>query len=626
MNDFRFGYSRLNIQQLQYYANQDLAAQYGIPGIPFVSGLSGGLPNFSISDVRHLGSSGCFPTLEVTNAYTYRDVFSATEGNHTMRMGFEFRPTEFTILQPCDGLGTFDYSGQFTGSGFADFLIGAPNNAYLANFANIDYLRRNSAAFWGDTWRVNSKLTLNLGLRWEYHTPVEERFGAQASLGLNGTYSVSRPATLPDDFPFPVRQAGSYLSSPHYNDWAPRLGMAFHANSKTVFRMAYGIYWQAEEIGTFSNPSPGFNPPFYIDAQFPAVSTTQVNPTVNVLSRGFPSNASTLGFNPTSVGYVRVQSNLPDAYVQEWNASLQRQLSSSTTLEFSYIGNRGTHLINFAPGNQATPSDDPNSPIQPRRPIPILGTGTGDILGNGYSDYNALGITLRKALSKGLSLNVAYTYSHALDIASSSSLGSGNNGYFRDTYNQSLEYSNADFDARHRISALATWQLPIGTGHALAGGASPLINSIIGGWNLYSIWTLQSGHWFTATSSVDTSNSGSQSPRPDLTCNPNVNASHSAAQWFNTSCFVGAQQGSYGDAGRNIIEGPGLFNTDLSLVKNWAFAGERHRVEFRAEGFNIFNHTNFAGIDDLVQQDTTFGQIRTALPSRQIQLALKLYW
>ena len=276
--------------------------------------------------------------------------------------------------------------------------------------------------------------------------------------------------------------------------------------------------------------------------------------------------------------------------------------------------------------NQATPSDDPNNRIQPRRPIPILDTGTGDILGNGYSDYNALVVTLRKALSKGLSLNVAYTYSHALDIASSSSLGSGNNGYFRDAYNQALEYGNADFDARHRISAFATWQLPIGAGHALAGGASPFVNSIIGGWNLYSIWTLQSGHWFTPTSSVDTSNSGSQSPRPDVICNPNVNAPHSAAQWFNTSCFMGAQQGSYGDAGRNIIEGPGLFNTDLSFVKNWAFAGERHRVEFRAEGFNIFNHTNFAGIDDLVQQDTTFGQIRTALPSRQIQLALKLYW
>ncbi len=626
VNDFRFGYGRLNIQQVQFYADQDLDAQYGIPGIPFVSGLSGGLPQLNFSDIRHLGTAGCYPTFEVTNAYTYRDVLSVVKGKHAMEVGFEFRPTEFTILQPCDGLGTFDYSGQFSGSGFADFLLGSPNYAALANFENIDYLRKNVAGFYGDTWRVNNRLTLNLGVRWEYHSPVAERFNAQAGLGFDNVYDVSRPVTLPPDFPFPIKVVGKYLSDPQHNDWAPRLGLGYRINDKTVFRMSYGVFWQAEEIGTYSNPSPGFNPPFFIDAAFPAVSTTQVNPFVNVLSRGFPPNASTAGFNPTAISYVRVQPDLPDAYVQEWNVAVQRDLGLDTTLEVAYAGTKGTHLINLAVGNQATPSADPNAPIQPRRPIPVLQEGTQDILGNGYSNYDGLLVTLRKRMSRGLNFNVAYTWSHALDLASSSNLGSKNNGYFRDYNHQFWEYGNADFDARHRLSAVLEWQVPVGHGHALGGGAPDWVNGVIGGWNTYSIWTLQSGRWFTPVSAVDYSNSGSQSPRPNVICNPNDNAPHTIAHWFNTACFVPAAQGTFGSAGRNIILGPAFFNTDLSLVKDWRFHREQRRLEFRAEAFNLFNRTNFAEIDDLTPEDTTFGQIQTALPPRQIQLAMKFYW
>ncbi len=626
VNDLRAGYARLDINQLQFFNNENLSAQFGIPGIPYIPGLNGGLPQFNFSDIRHLGTSGCYPTVEVSNVYTFRDVLSIVHSQHDMRMGVEARPSEFTILQPCDGLGTFNYSGQFSNSGFADFLLGMPNNAALAKFQNIDYLRSNYAAFWGDNWRISDRLTLNYGLRWEYHTPVHEAYNAQGELGFDGTYRVSRAVSLPANFPFQVKQVGKYLTDPQYNDWAPRAGLAFRVNDRTVVRAAYGIFWQAEEIGTYSNPSPGFNPPFYIDAQFPAVSSTQPNPTVNVLGNGFPANALSAGFDPTAVGYVRVQPNFPDAYVQQWNLTVQREIGFGSSLEAAYVGSKGTHLINLAVGNQATPTTDPNAPIQPRRPIPVLQNGTADILGNGYSNYDGLAVTLRKRLSHGLSLNAAYTWSHALDIASSSNLGSANNGFFRDYNHQFLEYANSDFDVRHRVAVFYQYDLPFGRGRAMAGNPGRVVNAVIGGWQTYGIWTWQTGHFFTPVLSYDPSNSGSQNPRPDVTCNPNDGAPHTTTDWFNRSCFTQPALGTYGDAGRNIILGPGYFNSDMSLVKSFRLGTEDRKIEIRAEAFNIFNHPNFTRISDLTADDPNFGLIQSAAAPRQIQLAVKLYW
>ena len=627
VNDFRFGYARLNEDQVELGADVNEAQALGIPGIPFVKGINGGLPNFNFSDVRQLAAGGCEPTLEITNVFTYRDVLNMVRGKHSMNMGFEGRPSEFTILQPCGSRGEFSYSGQFTGSGFADFLIGMPYTASLASFHNIDYKHDNYAAFWGDTWRFSEKLTFNLGVRWEYHTPIWEKYNAQASLGQdNQTYFVSRPVTLPADFLFNVQETGKYLNSPQRHDWAPRLGFSYRVTPQTVVRGAYGIFWQAEEIGTYSNPSPGFNPPFYILATFNAVSATQVNPIVNALGNGFPANAITTGFDPTVAGYTQLQPNLQDAYVQSWNLTVQRELGPSVSLEASYVGNKGTHLINGASNNQATPTSDPNAPYAPRRPIPALLTETFDILSNAYSNYNGLAVTLRKRLAHGLSLNAAYTWSHALDLQSSSNLGSSNDNYFRDFNHQFWEYGNADFDARHRVTVFYEYQLPFGHGRAFGSGARGLVNGVIGGWNTLGIWTYQSGNWFTPGLYFDPSNSLSPDPRPDAVCNPNQSAPHTTNEWFNTNCFNAAPaEGTFGTTGRNTILGPGQFYTDLSLLKDWSFA-ESRRVEFRAEFFNAFNHPTFPEIDLLTAGVPGFGGIQNANAPRQIQLALKLYW
>jgi carboxypeptidase family protein len=636
VNDFRFGYARLNENQVELLANVNEVAALGIPGIPFVSGINGGLPNFGFSDVRQLGAGGCEPTVEITNVFTYRDVLNIVRGKHSMNMGFEGRPSEFTILQPCGSRGQFNYSGQFTGSGFADMLIGMPRNAGLASFHNIDYLHDNYGAFWGDTWRFSNRLTLNLGLRWEYHNPIAEKYNAQASLGFdNTTYYVSSPVTtLPATFPFTVKLRGKFLNDPQHTDWAPRLGFAYHITPKTVVRGAYGIFWQAEEIGTYSNPSPGFNPPYYINAQFNAISSTQVNPIVNKLGNGFPANAASSGFNPNTVGYTRLQPDLADAYVQSWNITVQRELWPMTSLELAYVGNKGTHLINGPSGNQATPSTDSSSAINLRQPMPFLSGTTFDILSNSYSNYDGLAVTLRQRLSHGLSVNAAYTWSHALDLQSSSNLGSKNDNYFRDYNHQFWEYGNADFDAQHRISVFYDYELPFGRGRAWGSNASSLVNGVVGGWKTLGVWAFQTGNWFTPSIFFDPSNSNSQDPRPDAVCNPNQGAPHTTTAWFNTNCFVAIfnsptstipAQGTFGNAGKNTILGPRFFDSDLSLMKHWSLT-ESRRIEFRVEFFNAFNHPSFPQIDLLTAGVPGFGGIQTADPPRQIQAALKFYW
>ena len=649
VNDLRVGYARLEITQLPFFGNVNTDAQYGIPGIPFVPGFTGGLPVLTFSDVQQLGAEGCVPTVEITNVFTYRDVVSLARGKHNMSMGFEGRPGEFTIFQPCSGRGEWDYGGDFTGSGFGDFLLQLPDSARLATLHNIDYKRSNYGLFFGDNWHATQRLNLDLGLRWEYHSPVWERNNQQASLGFDGNYYLAGRATVPSGFIFPVKQSpwGKYLNAPHRKDFAPRIGLAYQLNKQTVIRSSYGIYWQAEEIGTYSNPSPGFNPPYYILAVFNSTSGQNgpvVNATVNKLSNGFPANAITSGFDPTSVGYTRLQPNFADGYVQEWNLTVQRQIGPSSSIEVAYMGSKGTHLINGATGNQATPSANPNVDIQSfqaRRPIPSLFAETFDIFSNAYSNYNGLGVTFRRNFSHGFSANLAYTWSHALDIASSSNLGSGNNGYYRTESNLSLEYGNADIDQRHRLTAYYQWELPFGHGRALAGNASGALDKIIGGWTTLGIWSLHTGNYFTPVIDIDYSNSGAPQSRPDLICNPNNNAPHNINEWVNNSCFALPAQGTYGNAGRNILLGPRYFNTNLSLLKDFHF-NESQYLQFRVEFFDAFNHPNFRGIDGLTAfapPEVLPGQpqtgkldvsqvsvIRNAFAPRQVQFALKFYF
>jgi hypothetical protein len=474
-------------------------------------------------------------------------------------------------------------------------------------------------------------------------------------------------------------------------------------SDKLVLRSGYGIFYGGQENGPFSNPSPGFNPPFFSsEAYSTPCSAASANPSyvdcsisaanngglpLNVLSQGFANNTDTglspLG-DPNSPQLYSISPHLVTPYMQQWHLGLEYQLPADTVLEVSYAGSRGLKLFAFFNGNQEAPTANASDPTAPRRPA--HGVTPGDTTGicsvdafyndpshydcngvfdtsiaafrsNTQSNYNSLQVRLEKRYSHGLQYEVAYTFAHALDNASSASLGSVNNGDFRDQTNPNLEYGNADFDVRHRFVFSYTYDLPFGRGQRFAKDASGFVDQILGNWQMSGVFSAATGNYYTATDVVSVSNAdcggyvGYQCSRPALVGNPNARPCIPGTL-FNTCAFSDNNitpglipQGTFGDAGRNIIQGPGYKTWDTSLVKQFPIS-EQKRFEFRAEIFNVLNHVNylFGGFGAISVEPTpleldtanlntlanprasNFGYPLAARAPRQIQFALKFYF
>jgi hypothetical protein len=320
---------------------------------------------------------------------------------------------------------------------------------------------------------------------------------------------------------------------------------------------------------------------------------------------------------------------------------LQYQLPSQTLLEVDYAGSRGEHLYGFYNGNQAVPTADPTAPTAPRRPDPNIDTGIDALRSNAISWYHALQVRLDKRVTNGLSFQLSYTYSHSLDDASSASLGSNNNGDFRNQLNPMAEYGNSDFDVRHRLVISYEYQLPFGRGMAFGKDASGFLNQIIGGWQLNGVTTASTGNYYSVTDTItNPSNSdcggtvGYYCSRPNLVGNPSAQPCL-AGTLFNTCAFAtNTVLGTFGNVGRNTVRGPGFQNWDFSLFKNFPVS-ESKRLEFRAEFFNLFNHVNpiFYNLGEISAEPVAvelgtpvFGYPISARAPREIQVALKFYF
>jgi hypothetical protein len=349
---------------------------------------------------------------------------------------------------------------------------------------------------------------------------------------------------------------------------------------------------------------------------------------------------------------------------------LEYQLPRDTVLEVSYGGSRGLKLFAFYNGNQETPTANAADATAPRRPAnnsapgagpctlatpdncnPALDTTIGTFRSNTQSNYNSLQVRLEKRFSHGLQYEAAYTFAHALDNASSASLGSVNNGDFQDQRFPNANYSNADFDVRHRFVFSYVYDLPFGRGHRFAGNSSGVVNQILGNWQMTGVFSAATGNYYTATDIVSVANAdcggtvGFNCARPNLVGNPNATPCVPGTL-FNTCAFAHNDvQGTFGNAGRNIIQGPGYKTWDTSLVKQFPIR-EQMRFEFRAEFFNILNHVNylfgqFGGISaeptplELDPNNintaanpraSSFGYPLAARDPRQIQFALKFYF
>ncbi|HEV2730903.1 MAG TPA: TonB-dependent receptor [Terriglobales bacterium] len=686
VNEFRVGYNRINSHRFQINYNKNVSQQLGFPGVPFTP-INGGLPNIGFSDgTVAIGSSTYLPSVEKQNSYVFTDNLTWIHGRHSWKYGTELRFEQFTIFQPAESRGDMGFgsdftdnpaspttgSGAFTGGAFATFLLGIPDFGDISSLHNIDYRRQIYSGYAEDDWKATDRLTLNLGLRYEFFSTIKEHNNELAtfdfsSLSLVVPKGQNTPLTpfLASHLPI-QRNASRGLISPDRNNFAPRVGFAYRLTNNLVMRAGYGIFYGGQENGPFSNPSPGFNPPFYLQETFqqtncfdssanPAQEDCSI-PNFNVLSNGYPANSLS---DPNNPQFYSLSPKLRTPYNQQWHIGLQYQLPALTVLEVSYAGSHGLKLYGFYNGNQAVPTPDSNAATAPRRPAhavlpglpagsvcdvanpdncnPIYDVSIPTFRSDVFSNYNSLQVRLQKRTSHGLEFEASYTYSHALDDASSASLGSQNQGDFRLQTDPRLEYGNADFDVRHRFVLSYAYELPFGKGHAFGGGASGAWNQVIGGWEVAGITSASTGQWFTPTDIVtDLSNSDGGGTvatvsRPNVVGNPNGRPCIPGTL-FNTCAFAtNTLRGFYGDARRNIIRGPGFQNWDISLLKTFPIS-ESKQFQFRAEFFNAFNHLNpeFSSYNGFVENIATengspgFGFAQAARDPRFIQFALKL--
>ncbi|WP_158748660.1 TonB-dependent receptor [Acidobacterium sp. S8] len=656
VNELRLGYNRLHSSRFQFNYDQDVSGSVGFPGVPYEAGTdNGGLPQLSFNDMSTLGSPTYLPSNEIQNTYSVSDTFTLILGNHNWKFGGEYRPEEFTIYQPASPRGSLSFGTQYLdnpaaqgtgGSGFASMLTGQADGGNINNLNNVDYFRKVYSLFLQDDWRVTPKLSINAGIRYEFFSPITERHNAQANfnpvtgyLDIPHNSDVSLTPTLAQILP--VNHAASdKLINTDFNNLAPRLGLAYQITPKLVFRGAYGVFFNGDENGPYSNPSPGFNPPYFSSQSFTAPCSQSAYagsaldcsvPGLLKLSDGFPSTSLS---DPNTPNLFSLQLNLRTPYSMQWHGTVQYQLGQDTLFEVAYVGSKATKLYTFTNINQAAPSADASAPYAPRRPFSYIDAAISYLNSEGFSVYDALQTKLQHRFRGGVTALVNYTYSHALGDSSNANLGAQNNDSFRWSKHPEWEYGNLDFDVRHRFVSSYTWDLPFGHKQHFASDVNTFTNLIIGDWQTSGIVTLSSGTWFTVTdANANFANSDGQQ-RPDVVPGQKANGKPCmTGTFFNTCAFQDPQQGSFGNVGLNTLRGPGVENWDASILKDFPISEDRH-FEFRAEFYNMLNHANFLfaapgpqnSNNATVLGSTTFGYVTAARAPRQIQFGLKFYY
>jgi hypothetical protein len=572
----------------------------GAPNDPRVNGLTLFSPG---GGYRRVGDPRFAPTLLGSQERQITDVFTLIKGGHTIKVGGEIRWSQFNISQEAAPRGQFIFNGDFTGSPLGDMLLGLPSTARISTVIGLHNRQHVPSLFVQDDWKVTPRLTLNLGLRYDYFSPTTEKDNRQANFDYaTGTIVVAGQNGASDS-----------LVKGDKANFAPRVGFAWTPTSSgnTVIRGAYGLFFSGQEIRTAAPLQLAYNLPFFYE---PTFISDGVTPVITV-SQGFPSLNPSLAVDP---GVTSVDSRLHTPYYQTWNLAVQRSLPSAISLEIAYAGSKGTHLQGVVDPNQ-DPVPGPGD-VQARRPLPQFGGFTA-ITNIASSNYNSLQVKAEKRATHGLYFLSAFTYSKAINDLPEICCSAP---FAQNSYDLAAERGRADFDQTLRWVLSFDYELPFGgAGSHLSNRAA---DAAFGGWHLGGIYTLASGFPFSPYLNDDTSNTGTQGiPRPDQLRNGNLPRSQrTPAHWFDVNAFTPPSGFAFGNAGRNVLTGPGQNVFDWSLRKEFALT-ERQRLEFRAEFFNAFNHPNFAQPDNFVDDGPGSAGVITslAIPMRQIQFGLK---
>lgn len=622
VNVFKAGYNRGRLLNLIENTPTDVGAELGFKN------LNNSPQDYSLPTFRIIGfnTTGQFFLNQgsTSNLFQFGDTLSLKLGNHSVATGADIRIHQFQVFATLFRQGLTVFAPVFTRNAVADFLLGLPVVALYQNGQNSGNLRSRTYSFFvQDDWKITPKLTLNLGLRYDYDTPWTEIDDRQGFFDPSVPGGQIRLLRDPKSFGFqatsPLLTFGGLrrgILEPDRNNVAPRFGFAYSLGARTVIRGGYGVFYATQSANEFAAAgsvppfvlSPSIRPGTPIDTLFPDVKS----PTYDLT-----------GVAPPSIDRFR-----ESPYMQQWNLSAQQTLLKDLLLEVSYSGSKGAHLwerVNINSANLPAANDTaPATTLQSRRPFPKFGDVLA-FLARERSNYNALQVRVDKRFEQGFGFLLSYTFSKSIDTASGGFFTSSH----QDRTNLDGERGRSNFDVPHALVFSHTYDLPFGRGKAFLSGATGALDKLVSGWQINGILSLTSGQPFSIL--VDGDNAfvgGFTAQRANRLGDGNLPSDQRTPErWFDTSAFATPKAGTFGASGRNIIDGPGTNLYDFSLFKN-TLIGEKINVQFRTEFFNFFNHPNFlatlgAGFDR-VNAGAAFGRLTQARNAREIQFGLKI--
>jgi outer membrane receptor protein involved in Fe transport len=558
-----------------------------------------------------------YPLQHFRRNYEFSNRLSWNKGAHLVKVGGSVRLSELDLSEFFEGDPALVFNGQITGDSAADLMLGRIFNFRQGSLLVNEPRQKEWGLFAQDDWKVNRKLTLNLGLRYDPFLPFTDqgnRF-SQFRPGQQSTVFPTAPAGVlfPGDADLPMAAMKA-----NYNRLSPRFGFAWDPTGQGKFsvRGGYGVFWS--QIRQQANNQPSNSQPFAAKFTFDAPPSPE-NPYAN-MANPWPFTAPTTAEARRNYRFIRPLQMQPFArdfsngYVQQWNLNLQREFFGSWVATLAYVGTKGNHLFNQIEGNPAifrTGATTGNT--NARRLYAPDFASVAIQMSNGNSTYHSMQLSVNKRFTRSMSLLASYTWSKFIDDASTDGAASPNP--FDQRFNRGL----SNLDIPHRFVSSLVYELP------RFQNGNPALKWVLGGWDLNGIASLQSGSVFTVTSGRDNSFSGVNADRADLIGNPFLDTGRPRGElvnrYFNTDAFTFNAVGTFGTAGRNILRGPGDVTVDAGLFKNIPIR-EGHRLQFRMETFNVLNRVNL-GNPNGNRNAAAFGRITSAGPPRVIQLALK---
>lgn len=646
VNEARFGYTRFFNSTGTYLAfNQDVVSAVGIPGLKPGDPVQWGIPNVTLINYSSIGDSTEGPYANDNNTLQFVDNFSWVRGKHTLRFGGEFRREHYNQVGNQFARGQFTFQPNATqnpatksgGDTFGDFLLGDLYQSEAAvSIASANFVRNGWALYLDDTWKVTPKLTIALGLRYEVTPPFYDT--------KRNVFSVYMPfedrtANVADTSRYPkfIREGtcsgdpydgiairwpqigvlcdgrmGDALVQTDRNDFAPRIGITYSPDTKWVIRTGAGMFYN-QDTG-----NPRFDMARNIAGRIRVNSDLQ-NPTL------FWSNAlSNISGGVANITIPYAFANKYDRrtpYSLEYLLNVQRQLGGNVVVEAGYLGSISRKLEFLRAVNESLPGTVGSA--QTRAPYPTFGRiQLVDNSANGA--YNSLALKVTKRFSRGFTLLSSYTWSKSQDDSSGIRVQGQDTLFPQNSYCRKCEWALSAFDARHRFVTSSLYDLPIGKGRPLA-VTNPVLNAVVGGWQVGGIWTVQSGFPITPTvGGSDRSGNGAGFDRPNTTGVSPYISGGVPSRWWNVASLAGNAPGTFGNAGRNSLIGPRLITLDFSAHKEFRMPyKENHLLQFRFEAFNALNHPVW-GTPNSNALSSGFGTITgTAISMRQMQLALK---